>query len=77
MLQCFNSVSNNEAGIIPKFIVFFCPTAMYKRLTYADVLCCYEIAMFVDVRLASLTLHAASVRILPSEMSNDLGLLCH
>ena len=76
MLQCFNSVSNNITDVTPKFIVF-CPTATSKLLTYADVLCCYGMTVFVDVRLARLTSHADSIRTLPSEISNRLGLLCH
>ena len=43
-------------------------------LTYTDVLRCYGMTMFVDVRLTS---HTESVRTLPSEMSNRLGLLCN
>ena len=58
MLQCFNSVSNNETNDTPKYIVF-CPTAINKLLTYAYVLRSYGATMFVDVRLARLTSHAA------------------
>ena len=76
MLQCFNSVSNNEIDVTPKFIVF-CPTSTYKLLTNANVLRCYGMTMFVDVRLARLMSHADSVQTLPSEMSNCLELLCH
>ena len=43
-------------------------------LTHTDVLRCYGMTMFVDVRLTS---HTESVRTLPSEMSNRLGLLCN
>ena len=49
MLQCFNSVSNNEADVK---IYCFCPTATYKLLVYADILRCYGMTKFVDVCLA-------------------------
>ena len=61
MLQCFNSILNNETGVIAKFIVF-CPTATYKLLTYVDVLRCYGMTMFVNARLARLTSHADTER---------------
>ena len=43
---------------------------LQELLTYTDVLRCYGMTMFVDVRLARLMDIA-------SEMSNRLGLLCH
>ena len=72
---CSVLIVNNETDVTPKFIVFY-PTATYKLLAYTDVLHynCYGMTPFVDVRLARLTSHADSVRTLPSEMSNRLGL---
>ena len=72
MLQCFNSVSNNETDVTLKVVALFCPTATYMLLTYADVVRCYGMTMFVDVCLARLTSHADSVRTLPSEINSKL-----
>ena len=40
---------------------------LQELLTYTDVLRCYGMTMFVDVRLARLTSHADSVRTLPAK----------
>ena len=50
ILQCFNNISNNETDVTSK-LIFFAPL-QHKFLTCADVLRCYGMTMFVDIRLA-------------------------